>query len=476
MNNRTPNNETIAVIDMDCLFAGATGLDAYWQMAVEARPGFVHLPDAIIDPVLEYDPAGADPGRCVTRLCGYFEPLAIDYLKIGIPPKTAAYTDRSILEVLHLAFRMLERAGYGVKADFDRTRARVSLGCGIVSPAMERYAAWLANRRAVSALQQSDRFASLDRETQDCILDEFTRGVGGDVLPFTTDSSMGSSTLRAAGRLANRLDFQGGCSVLSTTCASSLMTVMEGCRWLQGNECDLVLAGATDYAMATTQGLMLFSAAGALTARDCRPFDTAADGTLPGIGCGLVLLKRLSDARRDNDPVRAIVRGGAIASDGRSVSITQPSVNGITRAIRGALSEAGSSFNDIGYIETHGTGTPLGDETELQALEFLVQECGTVPQGIAVGCHKQLIGHTHTAAGIAGLIKTVLTLENATIPPLKHIETPRVPLTCNHGPLHYVSEATRWKPAAQKPRLALVTALGFGGINSSLVVEESPQK
>jgi acyl transferase domain-containing protein len=366
---------------------------------------------------------------------------------------------------------MLERSGYGLAADFDRRRARIALGCGMFAPMTERFGAFLQNRRALQRLRHLPAFQALGPTQQADLLAQLAAALAPDAQAPTADASLGFSSQRTPGRIANRLNLRGGYTAIASSCASSAIAILEAVRWLQNGECDLALAGGTDYSMLTALGQIMFSATQAVTRGECRPFDQAADGTLGGIGCGLVLLKRLDDARRDGNPIQAVLLGGAMSADGRGTSMTLPLLEGVLRAMEGAVHDAGVTFADISYVEAHGTGAPAGDAMELEALARMIAARGAPPTGLALGALKQIIGHTHAAAGAAALIKVILAFRHKAFPPIRHIRAPRDFLTAGKGVCYYREELTPWA-AAGAPRRALINTLGFGGINCCLVVQE----
>lgn len=464
--------EPIAIVELDCMFAGSSDASGYWDQVREARSGIVALPPEIVDPVLEYDPTGADPTKAVNLHGGWFPPPALDLLKLGLPPKAARASDRTQLELLHVAYRMVERAGLGPQAEIDRNRARIALGTGPIGPYMGEVEGFLQGRRLAHWLEQSEAFAALPDAARESLHGELQRLLSERFPQLVPDSATGYNPHLAAGRLANRLNFRGGYTAISTTCASSLMSVLQACNWLWHGECDLALAGGSDYSM-TRFGLLSFSAAHALTPTLCLPFDERANGTLLGIGCGALLLKRLSDAERAGDRVVALVRGGQISSDGRGESLTRPTLEGSVRMIEGTLADASVSLRTVHYVEAHGTGTPTGDANELAAIQKVADSQGLPQAGLVIGTLKQLIGHLRAGAGIAALVKTALALQHRTLPPVKHIERPRPPLRHSEGPLHYVDEPMPWPETPEPPR-ALVLAQGFGGINAGIVLEASP--
>ncbi|MEB2398035.1 MAG: amino acid adenylation domain-containing protein [Alcaligenaceae bacterium] len=289
---------------------------------------------------------------------------------------------------------------------------------------------------------------------------------------FTPQATTGNSASAAAGRLAHLLDITGPALAIDTACSSSLVAVHAACRSLQAGECDMAIAGGVNALVsdALTRG---FAAAGMLSpSHACRTFDASADGYVRGEGAGFVVLKRLSDALRDGDRIRAVVRGGAVNHDGRASSLTAPNASAQAGLIRAALKDAGLRPADVQVVECHGTGTPLGDPIETQALaEAYGPGRG---EALLLGAVKTNIGHLEAAAGIAGLIKLVLMLEAGRLPPTLHQSSPNPRIPWDRLPLRVVDRAQAWPPAPV--RRAAVSSFGFSGTNAHLILEAAPPR
>ena len=265
----------------------------------------------------------------------------------------------------------------------------------------------------------------------------------------------GSAVSVAAGRLAYVLGLQGPCVALDTACSSSLTAVHLACQSLRLGECDLALAGGVN-AILTPDAIINFSQARmmALDGR-CKTFDASADGFVRGEGCGMIVLKRVSDARRDGDPILAVVRGSAVNQDGRSNGLTAPNGPSQMAVIRAALARAGVPPNAVGYVEAHGTGTVLGDPIEMQALGAVLADGRDADLPVLVGSIKTNMGHLEAAAGAAGLMKAVLAIGHGQIPPSLHFVNPsphipwdqlpvRVPTTLTPWPEGFARIAVQW--------------------------------
>ncbi|MFI9160822.1 SDR family NAD(P)-dependent oxidoreductase [Kitasatospora aureofaciens] len=275
-----------------------------------------------------------------------------------------------------------------------------------------------------------------------------------------------------ATRIAYKLDLSGPALTVQSACSTSLVAVHLACQALLSGACDTALAGGATVRAHQHQGY-LFQPGGIFSADGhCRPFDATAQGTVAANGAGMVVLKRLEDALADGDPIRAVIKGSAVGNDGaRRIGFTAPGVAGQARVIRAALDTADVDPATIGYVETHGSGTPLGDPIEIEALTQVFR--GLAPGNCVIGAVKGNIGHTHAAAGVAGLIKTVLALQHRQIPPSLHFDVPNPAIDFDAVPFRVNTRLTDW-PAGPGPRRAGVSSFGMGGTNAHVVLEEAP--
>lgn len=272
---------------------------------------------------------------------------------------------------------------------------------------------------------------------------------------------------------AHKLDLRGPAVTVQTACSTSLVAVHQACQALLSMECDAALAGGVTVRVPhrvgySNQGGSMLSANG-----HCRAFDADADGTVPGSGAGAVVLKRLEDARRDGDPIHAVILGSAVNNDGAGkIGFTAPSVSGQVDVIVRALAMADIEAGSIGYIETHGTGTRLGDPVEIAALNQVLGGARAAKSHCAIGSVKSNVGHLECAAGVAGLIKTVLALKHAQVPPSLGFSAPNPEAALGESPVYVNSTLCDW-PLAGTLRRAGVSSFGFGGTNCHMVLEEA---
>ncbi|GAA2552792.1 type I polyketide synthase [Streptomyces koyangensis] len=296
--------------------------------------------------------------------------------------------------------------------------------------------------------------------------------------PEVVDSTGGTQVLLGnelgflASRVSYKLDLRGPSVSLRSACSTSLVAVHLACRSLREGECDMALSGGVFINAEHNQGYLHQEGSFLSPDGHCRPFDSRAAGTLFGSGAGVVTLKRLSDALEAGDTVYAVIKGSAVNNDGAvKVGFTAPAVTGQAEVVRAALRNAGTPASAIGYVEAHGTGTVMGDPIEIRALTQVYEG---VPAGtVALGSLKSNIGHLDAAAGIAGLLKTVLSLWHETLPPTLHFDSPNPAIDFAAGPFAVQRERAPW-PRSRRPRLAGVSAFGFGGSNAHVVLEEAP--
>jgi glutamate-1-semialdehyde-2,1-aminomutase len=429
------SGEPIAVIGIGCRFPQAEGPDAFWELLRNGVDAISEVPPERrrVDAHGDADPER--PGRMGARLGGFLRGVdRFDAAFFGISPHEAERMDPQQRLLLEVAWEALENAG--IPADrLAGQPAGVFIG--------------------VSANDYA-RFQTSDPALID--------GYAGT----------GNALSMIANRLSYVLDLRGPSLTLDTACSSSLVALHQACLSLRLGECHTALAGGVNLTL-TPHWTIAFSQAGMLAADGrCKTFDAAADGYVRGEGCGLVVLRRLRDALADGDRPLAVIRGSAVNQDGRSNGLTAPSRHAQQEVMIRALEQAGLPPGAIGYIEAHGTGTALGDPIEVNALKSLLLAARPPPeQRCALGSVKTNIGHLEAAAGIAGLIKTVLALHHELIPPHLHLERLNDQIDLAGTPLYVPDRAVPW-PRTAVPRRAGVSSFGFGGTNAHVILEEAP--
>jgi acyl transferase domain-containing protein/thioesterase domain-containing protein/acyl carrier protein len=427
----------IAVIGMAGRFPGAGDLATFWQNLAGGVESISTLTDA------ELLAAGVSPRhlsnpryvRARARLDGVAD---FDASFFGMSPREASTTDPQHRIFLECAWEALEHAG------IDPARFSGSIGVYGGAGADGYLLHHLAPNRP---LMES--------------LGALSPVIGNDKDHLTT-------------RVAYKLDLRGPAITVQTACSTSLVAVQLACQALLAYQCDAALAGGVSVGF--PQGAGHLHQPGNILSPDghCRAFDAAAQGTVAGDGAGIVVLRRLADALADGDPILAVILGAAVNNDGSAkVGYTAPSVDGQAEVIAMAHAVAGVSAESISYVEAHGTGTALGDPIEIAALTQAFRR-GTEARGFCgIGSLKPSIGHLNTAAGVANLIKTVLALHHAALPPSLHFEVPNPAIDFESSPF-FVNDVLRPWPRAMAPRRAGVSSFGFGGTNAHVIVEEAP--
>ncbi|MBZ5494115.1 MAG: amino acid adenylation domain-containing protein [Acidobacteriia bacterium] len=428
--NRTCTD--IAIIGMACRFPGAPSVSHFWDNLTRGTGSITALSAedlSSLPPELVNDPG-------FVNATGRLENIEFfDAAFFNLNPAEATATDPQQRLMLECAWEALESAGYNPRGQ----------NIGVFAGAGESLYRDLL--RGDTGLLQS--LGEL----------QLTIGTGKD---------------HVAPRLSYLLDLRGPSVPVNTACSTSLVAVHLACQSLMNGECEMALAGGVSLA---SQNGYIFEENGILAPDGiCRAFDENARGTVPGSGAALVLLKPLDQAVSDGDYIHAVIKGSAINNDGNlKVGYTAPSVEGQRRVIEQALANAHIAPQQISYIETHGTGTPLGDPIEIEALRQVfsnAEESAATDQKLcALGSVKTNIGHCDSAAGIAGLIKAVLCLEHQTLVPSLHFEKPNPQLNLDQSRFYVSTETTAWK---QTPRLAGVSSFGIGGTNAHVILAEAP--
>lgn len=424
------NSDPIAVIGMACRFpARSHSPEEYWAAMMEGRTGLVEMSEHRWK-----DCDGLEP---VHRLGGYLDAIdGFDAEYFGIAPREAKQIDPQQRLLLEVVWEALWDAGIEPS--------------GLSGSAAGVFAAIYNNDYARLHFRERTALGAY--------------------------AGIGTAHSVAAGRLSYLLNIKGPSLAVDTACSSSLVATHLAVQSLRSGECTIAVVGASSLKILPDE-VLVFSKWGML-ARDgkCKTFDASADGFAPGEGAGAVILKRLSDALQDGDRIRAVIRGAAVNHDGRSTVLTAP--NGLAQqaVIQAALQNAQVDAADVSYIETHGTGTSLGDPIEVEALQAIY---GTANrngdlQPCVLGAVKTNLGHLEASAGLAGIIKTVLCLENGAIPRNLHFQTLNPQISLDGSRLVITTETTAW-PRGARARVAGISGFGLGGTNAHVIVEEAPE-
>ena len=459
--------EPIAVIGVSALMPDAPDIDSFWQNILDSKVSIRQIPEhRWIGPVDHFfrdgGPGNIEEGYTYARIGAVVEGYEFDWRRWKQPPGTLTQIDLAQQWAVSVAAAAIEHAGYdGESKDIDRLRTGVAFANALGGENRN-----LSNIRIYSNhTKELAKSFGMPTANGDAFVDAINTGaprVNEDTMP-------GELANVVAGRVSNLLDLQGPNFAMDAACASSLATLMDACRLLQMRQVDVMIAGATDRSM-DAPTFAKFSAIGALSPTHSTPFDAGANGFVMGEGAGAFVLKRLSDAIRDGDEVHAVIRGVGGSSDGRGKGITAPSQRGQIQAIARAYSQAEYEATTVELIEAHGTSTKVGDATELGTLSLL-WDGSPAGDHVAVGSIKSQVGHLKAAAGIAGLIKAVMSLHHRTIPPSAGFKTPNQTVDWDNNAFFVPTEARDWPRPENHPRRAGVSAFGFGGTNYHVALE-----
>ncbi len=448
--------EPIAIIAMACRTPGGiVDPEAYWALLDEGRDAIGPFPDRWDIEDL-YDPDPEAVGKCYAREGGFLQDVdGFDADFFGISPREALGMDPQQRLVLEVACEALERAGI--------RPATSESNMGIVPWEQP------GGNNNTSPHGSADVGVYLGSTSSD-----YGQGDTLDALDGYWVTGRASSVL--SGRLSYVLGLQGPAMTVDTACSSSLVALHLACAGLRQGECDLALAGGVQV-MCTPAAFVEFSRLRGLAADGrCKAFGADADGVGWSEGCGVLVLKRLSDAERDGDRVLALMRGSAVNQDGRSQGLTAPNGPSQQRVIHRALAVAGLTPDDIDAVEAHGTGTELGDPIEAGALAEVFGPTRSTERPLWLGSSKSNLGHTQAAAGVLGVMKMVLSLAHERLPKTLHAETPSEHIAWEGSGLALLQEARPWPSQPLQVRRAGVSGFGASGTNAHVVLEEAPRR
>jgi acyl transferase domain-containing protein len=430
-------NEPIAIIGMGCRFPGnANDPEAFWQLLHHGVDAITEIPPQRWDINSYYDPDPNTVGKMYVRHAGLLQQVdQFDPQFFGISPREALSMDPQQRLLLEVSWEALENAGVAPHTLCD-SQTGVFLGIG-----------------------QND-YARLQLHS-------------GEHSRINAYDGTGNGFCFAAGRLSYVLGLQGPSLAVDTACSSSLIAIHLACQSLRGGECNLALAAAVQLILSPEVTIFLSRAQALASDGRCKTFDSTANGYGRGEGCGVVVLKRLHDAIADGDNILALIRGSAVNHDGPSSGFTVPNKIAQQALLHKALANAKVKPSQVSYVETHGTGTPLGDPVEVKALAGVFGEERVPENPLIIGSVKTNIGHLETAAGIAGLIKVVLSLQNQQIPPHLHFKQPNPHINWDELPVMVPTSLMPWH-TQEKPRLAGVSSFGMSGTNAHVILEEAP--
>ncbi|MFI4954640.1 MAG: type I polyketide synthase, partial [Gammaproteobacteria bacterium] len=431
-------NDPIAIIGLSCRFpGGAESPEQFWSLLQAGFDSSIEVPKERWDINQYYDPDPDAPGKIVSRKSSFLTSSIAEFDAdfFGISPREAEYLDPQQRLLLEVTWEALEDSGIAPKT-INQSLCGVFIG--------------------ISSHDYEDLL------TQAMHKDEINAYFG-----------TGNAASTATGRISYTLGLQGPSMAVDTACSSSLVALHQACQSLRLGECDAAIAGGVNVILSPELSIN-FSQAHMLAADGhCKTFDKAADGYVRGEGCGIVILKRLSDALRNKDRILAVIKGSAVNQDGASGGLTVPNGPAQEAVIRRALAQAQLEPHEIDYIETHGTGTSLGDPIEVNALTQVFKGRNTV---LTIGTVKTNMGHLEAAAGIAGIIKTVLALCYEEIPRHLHFKEINPAIHLEEIPAQIPIKPVEWKAQSGRVRRAGVSGFAFSGTNAHVILEEAPEQ
>ncbi|MGH9887869.1 MAG: type I polyketide synthase, partial [bacterium] len=430
-----PDDQAIAVVGMACRFPGAADPESFWDLLRTGGDAITPVPASRWNADALYNPVPGTPGKLSTRWGGFIDRIdEFDPMFFGVSSHEAVRMDPQQRLLLEVAWEALEDAGESP----DRlagTRAGVFIGIS----------------------------------SQDYARVQLHGGRSG----IDAYAATGTALSIAANRISYVLDLRGPSVAVDTACSSSLVALHQAVRSLRHGDCELAIAGGVNVLLAPELTIAFSHARMMAPDGRCKTFDERADGYVRGEGCGVVVLKRLTDALAGPDRILAVIRGSAVLHGGRGNGLTAPNGTGQEEVVRAALADAGVEAQRVSYVEAHGTGTSIGDAIEVKALTSVFGGSLDRPRPCAIGSVKTNIGHLEAAAGIAGFIKVVLALGARAIPPHRNVERLNPALGLDGRVLELATELRAWEPAGST-RLAGVSSFGFGGANAHVVVEQAP--
>jgi enediyne polyketide synthase len=465
--------QVIAVVGMACRYPEANSPEELWQNALAGRRAFRRIPAVRLNLDDYHSADRRTPDRTYSTEGAFIEGYEFDRVRFRVPSGAYRAADPAHWLALDVATAALADAGCDAPDELPRETTGVFIGntlTGEFSRANTLRLRWPYVRRVLqSVLDEEDALSAGRRRA---VLERVEELYKRPFPPVGEETLAGGLSNTIAGRICNHFDLHGGGYTLDGACASSLLAVANACAALASGDLDAALAGGVDLSTDPFE-LIGFAKTGALAEDSMRVYDARAQGFWPGEGCGVVLLMRHEDALARGLTPYALIRGWGVSSDG-SGGITRPEVEGQLRALRRAYARAGYHAETVAYFEGHGTGTALGDATEIRALtrarcESRESANGAKPLRAALSSVKAIIGHTKAAAGVAGLIKASMALHTQVLPPAVGCDEPHAELKSDSATLRVLRRGELFPPGAHLR--AGVSAMGFGGINTHLTLE-----
>ncbi len=459
----------VAIVGLGCVFPDALNIEQYWQNIINKKYSITEVSKDRWDPKLYFSSDKSIEGKTYSKIGAFIKDYKFNSIQYRIPPKMAKQMDDVQKWSLDAARQALEDADLPTDGK-TRTNMAIIIGNSLGGE-IQRY----TNRRVFfpeieEVIKNNEIFQKLSKSEQTEFIQDLTESYSHKYPAVTEDSMPGELSNVIAGRIANVFNLTGKSMTTDAACASSIAALDTAIASLNSKDFDVALVGGADRSMDIST-YVKFCKIGALSGIGSRPFDEKADGFVMGEGAGFIVIKRLEDAIRDGDRIYATISSIGSSSDGKGKGITAPNPEGPKQAISMALKKANLNVNDVQYIETHGTSTIVGDAVELQILDDVYHERNRGKK-LAVGSVKSQIGHLKSAAGIASIIKTSLSLHNRLLPPSVNVETLNPKINWELSPVFVNTEANEWKVDNNEVRRAGVSAFGFGGTNYHAIMEE----
>ncbi|MCP4180003.1 MAG: SDR family NAD(P)-dependent oxidoreductase [bacterium] len=461
-------SKSIAVVGMACVFPGAHSPEELFENILAGRRYFRKSPKERLPSEDYYDPDPLAPGKTYTDLMSVITDWTFDPLDYRIPPVTYNATDLAHWLALYTSKTAIENANMALEK-LDLTRVGVVLGNSLTGEFSRSH--YLRFRWPYVERCLRKVLISTPSNYVESTIEAFKKIYNAPLPEITEDSLAGNMSNTIAGRICNYFDFGAGGFTIDGACSSALLSTVNACNALIDNEMDIVLTGGVDLSLDPFE-IVGFAKTKALAQEDIRPYDSRPNGMLTGEGCGMFVLMSEEKARVEGYQIHALIKGWGYSSDGAGTGITAPVVEGQMRALSKAYEKAGYPITSVGLFEGHGTGTPVGDKVEISAIRRLMEAAGESENIAKIGSVKANIGHCKAAAGAAGLVKAIMSVKEKIIPPTVNCDKPNFifgePLTN----LEPAINGTVWK-STDNPRRVSVSAMGFGGSNSHVTLEEA---
>ena len=465
----TESNNSVAVIGMGCVYPGAHTPLELWQNVLAGRRFFRKSPPERLPRPDYFDPDPSAAGKSYCDQMALISDWSFNPVAYRILPVTVDASDITHWLALATVQAALDDASLDL-AVLERSRIGVILGNTLTGEFFRSHVLKGRWPYVERALQHTLQYHSFDDRQIEAIAEVMRHYFGSPLSEINEDSLAGNMSNTIAGRICNYFDLGGGGYTVDGACSSSLLSVAHGCNALLNNEMDYAICGGVDVSLDPFE-IVGFAKTNALAKDDIRPYDADATGMLPGEGCGIVVLTHEETARWKGYPIHALIKGWGVSSDGRGNSITAPKVEGQMSALEKAYQRADYPISSVRLFEGHGTGTALGDKVEIEAIRRLIEKAPDL--GISwIGSIKSNIGHCKAAAGMAGMIKAIMALKRKILPPTMNCEHPNPVFGQPISRLRPTVRGTVWAKD-EFPRRASVSAMGFGGANSHVTLEEA---